>query len=144
LVFRISLRIRERTSSAASPQNSSGYEAGVRLLVDADRALSLLMRRRSPRLVLGIVLAAALIAAETLVVYPVRQVAPEMSLGVVHLLGVLAVWTVWVVARVGSDGRLRSAGAAGGLRTSGGDVTLVDALLRATRESEGMGSAIDR
>jgi hypothetical protein len=56
------------------------------LLVDADRALSLLMRPTSPRLVLGIVVAAALISADTLVVYPLRQVAPEISLGVVYLL----------------------------------------------------------
>jgi signal transduction histidine kinase len=59
------------------------------------RALGLLMRPTSPPPLLGIAAAAALIAAETLVVYPLRQVAPEISLGVVYLLGVLLVASVW-------------------------------------------------
>jgi hypothetical protein len=44
-----------------------------------DRALWLLIPT-SPPLVLGIVVVVALIAAETLVVYPLRRVAPEISL----------------------------------------------------------------
>jgi hypothetical protein len=47
------------------------------------RVLSLLLRPMSPPLASWIVVAVALIVAETLVVYPLRRVAPEISLGVV-------------------------------------------------------------
>src|SRR3981081_389290 len=59
------------------------------------RALSLAIRPTSPSLALGIVVAVALIAAETLAVYPLRHIAPHISLGVVYLLGVLVVSSVW-------------------------------------------------
>jgi signal transduction histidine kinase len=59
------------------------------------RVLSMLMRPTSPPRVVGIVVAAALIAAETLVVYPLDQVAPPVSLGMVYLVGVLVVSSVW-------------------------------------------------
>jgi signal transduction histidine kinase len=62
------------------------------------RALSLLMRPTSPHLALGIGVAVVLTAAETLVGYPLRHIAPEVSLGVVYLLGVLVVTTVWGLA----------------------------------------------
>jgi signal transduction histidine kinase len=63
-----------------------------------ERALSLLMRPTSPPLALGIGVAVVLTAAETLVGYPLRHIAPEISLGVVYLLGVLVVSTVWGLA----------------------------------------------
>jgi signal transduction histidine kinase len=44
------------------------------------------------------VVVAALIALETLVVYPLRQVAPDISLGLVYLPGVLVVSSVWGLA----------------------------------------------
>jgi two-component system sensor histidine kinase KdpD len=53
--------------------------------------LSPLMRPMSPSLASWIVVAVALIVAERLVVYPLRRVAPEISLGVVYLVGVLVV-----------------------------------------------------
>jgi hypothetical protein len=56
------------------------------------------MRPTSPPLELGIVIAAALIAAETLVVYPVHRVAPNASLGEVYLVGVLVVSSGWGLA----------------------------------------------
>jgi signal transduction histidine kinase len=59
-----------------------------------DRALSL-MRLTSPPRELGIVVVLALIAAETLAVYPLRSIAPEISLGVLYLVGVLVVSSVW-------------------------------------------------
>jgi signal transduction histidine kinase len=59
------------------------------------RVLSMLMRPTSPPRVVGIVVAAALIAGETLVVYPLDQVAPPVSLGMVYLVGVLVVSSVW-------------------------------------------------
>jgi signal transduction histidine kinase len=48
-----------------------------------------------PPLASGIVVAVALIAVETLVGYPLRTIAPQISLGAVYLLGVLVVSTVW-------------------------------------------------
>jgi signal transduction histidine kinase len=63
-----------------------------------ERILSPLMRPTSPPLLLGMVAAVALIAAETLVLYPLQHVAPEISLGVVYLLGVLLVSSVWGLA----------------------------------------------
>jgi hypothetical protein len=48
----------------------------------------------SPPLASWIVVAVALIVAETLVVYPLRRVAPEISLGVVYQVGVLVVSSV--------------------------------------------------
>jgi signal transduction histidine kinase len=62
------------------------------------RVLSLPMRPPSPPLSLGILAAAALIGVETLAVYPLRNIAPELSLGVVYLLGVLVVSMVWGLA----------------------------------------------
>jgi signal transduction histidine kinase len=62
------------------------------------RVLPLMMRPTPPPLLVGIVVTAALIAAETVVVYPLRQVAPEISLGLVYLPGVLVVSSVWGLA----------------------------------------------
>jgi K+-sensing histidine kinase KdpD len=59
------------------------------------RGLSLVMSPTSRPLRWGIVVAIALIVVETLLAYPLRHVAPEMSLGVVYLLGVLVVSLVW-------------------------------------------------
>ena len=62
------------------------------------RVPSLMMRPSRPPLLVGVAVTAALIAAETLVVYPLRKVAPEISLGLVYLLGVLVVSLVWGLA----------------------------------------------
>jgi hypothetical protein len=59
------------------------------------RVLSLLMRPMSSPLAWWIVVAVALIVAETLVVYLLRRVASEISLGVVYLVGVMVVLSVW-------------------------------------------------
>jgi len=59
------------------------------------RVLSLLLRPTAPPLALGLVVAALLIAAESLVVYLLKQVAPGNLFGVVFLLGVLVVSTGW-------------------------------------------------
>jgi len=53
----------------------------------------LLRRRPSP--VVGALVACACVALCTAVIYPLKQVAPVVSLGVVYLLGVLLVSTVW-------------------------------------------------
>ena len=57
--------------------------------------LSLLLRPTGPPLKLGLVVAVSLIVAETLVLYPLKRVAPENTLGMVYLLGVVVVAIVW-------------------------------------------------
>lgn len=55
-----------------------------------------LLLRHPPRSrALGAVVAAASVAATTLVIYPLREVAPAVSTGVVYLLPVLLVATYW-------------------------------------------------
>jgi two-component system sensor histidine kinase KdpD len=49
------------------------------------------------RTLVGIVVAVAAIALTTLLVYPLREAAPAVSLGVVYLLGVLLVASIWGV-----------------------------------------------
>jgi len=50
---------------------------------------------KRPPLWLGLVAAAAAIALTTLLVYPLREVAADISLGVVYLIGVLVVASLW-------------------------------------------------
>jgi signal transduction histidine kinase len=59
------------------------------------RLVSLLLRPAAPPLLLGVVVAASLIVAETLLVYLLKRVAPENMFGVVYLLGALVVSTGW-------------------------------------------------
>ncbi len=62
------------------------------------------MSRRSPTLqlasaprsqLIGVLVAAAAVAATTLLIYPLREVAPVLSTGVVYLVAVLLVATYW-------------------------------------------------
>ena len=59
------------------------------------RVLSAVLRPVPPPLGLWLVVAALLIAAETLVLYPLKRVAPVNLLLVVYLLGVMVVSVVW-------------------------------------------------
>ena len=60
------------------------------------RSLSpLFLRSPRPSLALGAVVAMLATAAETLAIYPLAHVAPVISLGVVYLIGVVAVSTYW-------------------------------------------------
>ncbi len=59
------------------------------------RLLSPLLPPTARSLTVGIVVAATLIGAETLLVYLLEQVAPGMAFGVVYLLGVLVISTGW-------------------------------------------------
>src|SRR4029077_11120167 len=59
------------------------------------RLVSLLLRPTAPPLALGVVVAAFLIVAETVLVDLLTQVAPGMAFGVVYLIGVLVVSTGW-------------------------------------------------
>jgi signal transduction histidine kinase len=59
------------------------------------RSLSLLLRSTRPPVWLGLVIAAAFIAMESVVVLLLKHVAPGNAFGVVFLVGVLVVSTVW-------------------------------------------------
>ena len=59
------------------------------------RLVSLLLRPESPPLWLGLVVVAPFIVLETGVVIAFKDVAPGSAFGVVYLLGVLVVSTVW-------------------------------------------------
>jgi signal transduction histidine kinase len=62
---------------------------------------SLLLRPTAPSLKWGVVVATSLIVAETLALYPLKRVAPENTLGVVYLFGIVAVaiaWGFWLAA----------------------------------------------
>jgi signal transduction histidine kinase len=59
------------------------------------RLVSRLLRPTARSLTLGLVVAATLIVAETLLVYVLKQVAPGMAFGVVYLMGVLVISAGW-------------------------------------------------
>ena len=59
------------------------------------RLLALVVRPTAPPVWLGIVVAAVFITAETLLVYRLRQIAPENAFGALFLLGVLVVSAAW-------------------------------------------------
>ena len=61
----------------------------------AARATLRLLDDWRPNLAVGVVAAAGLVALTTLLLYPLRNVAPVVSLGVVYLVGVLLVSSVW-------------------------------------------------
>jgi signal transduction histidine kinase len=54
-----------------------------------------LLRQTCPPLTVGVWVGAACVVLETVLLYPLRQVAPARSLDVVYLLGVLVIATVW-------------------------------------------------
>ena len=60
-----------------------------------ERRRPLLLREARPSAALGIVVAAAAVAAITALIYPLGQVMPEVSAGVLYLLAVLAISTYW-------------------------------------------------
>jgi K+-sensing histidine kinase KdpD len=60
-----------------------------------ERIMSLLVRPTPPPLWLGLVVAAGVIGVETVVVVLRKHLAPTMAFGIVYLLGVLLVGTVW-------------------------------------------------
>ncbi|UWZ33442.1 DUF4118 domain-containing protein [Dactylosporangium roseum] len=57
--------------------------------------LSRLVRPTPPRLMWGIAFAVCMIAVETLVVYPLREISTEAALSMIYLIGVLVVSMVW-------------------------------------------------
>jgi two-component system, OmpR family, sensor histidine kinase KdpD len=93
---------RRRVSRRAAMQ--PGRQAGDAL--DADRLNPVFARlnaflsgERRPPLIAGVIAAAALVAACTAIIYPLKQVTAVSSLGVVYLFGVVVVsafWGVWL------------------------------------------------
>ncbi|GAA0718241.1 DUF4118 domain-containing protein [Dactylosporangium roseum] len=65
------------------------------------RLMSVLPSRRPPPLALGLAVAALLIIAETLLLYPIKAATAESPKGAIYLIGVLVVSTVWG-ARLGA------------------------------------------
>jgi signal transduction histidine kinase len=59
------------------------------------RLISFLLRPETPPVWLGLVVAVSFVVAETAVVIQLKQMAPMSTFGVVYLLGVLVVSTVW-------------------------------------------------
>ena len=76
--------------ATSSPQ--PGFAPRPRLRA---QLLALVVRPTAPPLWLGIVVAAVFITAETLLVYRLRQIAPENAFGALFLLGVLVVSAGW-------------------------------------------------
>ncbi|MCU1694808.1 MAG: domain S-box [Mycobacterium sp.] len=63
--------------------------------------VSVLLRPTAPPLKWGLLVAVTLVVVETLVLYPLKRIAPENTLGVVYLIGVVAVaiaWGFWLAA----------------------------------------------
>ena len=60
-----------------------------------DRLLALLLRPTPPPMRWGVITAIAFIAAETLIVHVLKQVAPDNAFGAIFLLGVLVVSAGW-------------------------------------------------
>jgi K+-sensing histidine kinase KdpD len=63
-----------------------------------DRASTLALRESRPSLGLGIAVAVLSVAAVTALIYPVREIAPAVSTGVLYLIAVLVVSTFWGLA----------------------------------------------
>jgi signal transduction histidine kinase len=82
---------------ATSARGSSDAEVGPAPI--RAHVLSLVVRPTAPPPALGLVVAASLVVAETVLGYLLRRVAPENALGVVYLLGVLVIaigWGFWL------------------------------------------------
>jgi K+-sensing histidine kinase KdpD len=60
-----------------------------------ERLASMVLRPTAPSLALGSAIAVLLIVVETLVLYPLKQVAAANGLAVVYLFGVAVVSIVW-------------------------------------------------
>lgn len=76
--------------SISPAQPGSGPRPSLRA-----RLLAFVVRPTSPPVWLGVVVAAAFITAETLLVYRLKQIAPENAFGALFLFGVLVVSAGW-------------------------------------------------
>jgi signal transduction histidine kinase len=85
----------QQSSTPAVPVDSQHADAGIGPPPMRARLISLLLRPKTPPVWLGLMVAASFIVAETGAVLMGVQVAPGDAFGVVYLLGVLVVSTVW-------------------------------------------------
>src|SRR5262245_62664647 len=76
--------------SMSTPKPGSNQQRSL-----SARLLALVVRPTSPPLWLGVLVAAAFITAETLLVYRLRELASENAFGALFLLGVLVVSAAW-------------------------------------------------
>jgi signal transduction histidine kinase len=81
--------------SSPMPGATSARGTSVPELRSMRYVLSILARPTAPSLALGLVVAAALAAAETVLGYVLSRVAPEDTVGVVYLLGVVVIAIGW-------------------------------------------------
>ena len=89
---------RGETGTSAAPGGDGRvgrFNAPVTVPQMLMRLVSLLLRPTPGSLAVGFVVAASLLGAETLLVYVLKQIAPTSPFGVIYLLGVLLVSTVW-------------------------------------------------
>src|ERR1700693_2551080 len=96
---------------SSSMPDATSPSTSVAELGPTPHVLSILVHPTAPRLALGLVVAAALIVAETLLGYLLGRVASQEALGVVYLLGVLVIaigWGVWLAGGGGGGGTLAS------------------------------------
>src|ERR1700752_3155329 len=81
------------------PSASGTSDEEVRHASMGARFLSLLLRPTPRPLGFGLAAAVALVVTETLLLYPLKELAPANALGVVYLLGVVVVaigWGFWL------------------------------------------------
>lgn len=74
---------------------ADAVDAPTDALSRRSRPLALLTPPTAPPLRLGLMVAASLVVAETLSLYPLKVLAPEDTLGTVYALGVVIVAIVW-------------------------------------------------
>jgi signal transduction histidine kinase len=87
--------------SSSSPGATSARGTSIAERWPAPHLLSILARPTAPSLALGLLVAAVLIVTETVLAYLLSRVAPEDTLGVVYLLGVVVIamgWGFWLAA----------------------------------------------
>jgi PAS domain S-box-containing protein len=81
-----------RPRSGVAPD---AVEAQLDASLPRTRCLPLLTPPTTPSTRLGLIVAASLVIGETLVLYPLKIVAPEDTLGIIYALGVVTVAIVW-------------------------------------------------
>jgi PAS domain S-box-containing protein len=94
-----SVNIKKRSTLPGSPPHSVAASDAVDAQMDRlsrrSGPLALLTPPTAPPLTLGLTVAASLVVGETLILYPLRVLAPENTLGLVYALGVVVVAIVW-------------------------------------------------
>jgi len=83
------------TTDLREPVVARSSDAGAESPPMRARLMSLLIRPTAPPIAVGIAIAASFIVAEILLVYLLEKIVPNMTFGVVFLLGVLVVSAGW-------------------------------------------------